>query len=300
MPFACDIRKLDEGRFYSLFCEDFFSTLSRDQKIELLQEAHNREAARMGIKPVPIKGENMRSGDLGGYFPGYNYIGLNLELLDSKRTVFETTGVSLLSTVLHEGRHAFQTAMLQHPEKMDKRTFFRWAMAEAKYFITDSVHGKDVMNKSWALYAMQPIETDARRYERRRIEQISEIVAKVKGEPDDYFLEQIDQNLNADKYAIEFMSEYWTKEELLAKEEEVRIACDSKKFRDRFPNIPTDLVIHYFYDALLAVDEARKGTKPDQIIVEMDMHADAEQGKLNGFVDEWNRNPDRPGYSFRV
>lgn len=286
MPFASDIRKLDEGRFYSLFCEDSFSKLSPKEKMELLQEAHIREAARMGIKPVHLDALDLQ-GSCEGAWTGKRIV-LDSRLLVSNKFNASTTGAALLNVVLHEGRHAFQTAMLQNPEKIDKRTYLRWLMAEAVYYDTDTKHGDDAWNKSWALYAMQPIETDARRYARRRIEQIGEILTRAKGRPDRVFTAQIARNLEQDRYAVEYMSVYWTEKELRAKEEEAREA-----FRKRFPDIYLDPAMTYFDDALTVIDMTQKKTEPRSIIDMLDMHADAEQGVLNGFCDVRTPAPER-------
>ena len=148
---------------------DEWKNLSLEQRVELLNELETRIAEIEHRLACPIEVEDLgeiteEGGQLQGHF-GYHSsatifsrekIVINSELLKSDNPLFHK---EVLDTVVHEGRHSYQTYNLEHRETHTSRgDLTNWHINMERYgYQKAQVWG-------FKAYWMQPIEADARKF----------------------------------------------------------------------------------------------------------------------------------------
>ena len=159
--------------------------MNKESRLILLQELENRQAKLDGRRPVKVCSRVMPSHTLGVHQTspdGRECIFLNeLYFKESKlfrnkdESIFNVAGA--VSTVLHEGRHSFQHNSVDKKDtnKVSDRQLLSWAATMAGF------GGKYVTPPycSFALYAMQEIEMDARRFAHNQIVEINRVFQSV-------------------------------------------------------------------------------------------------------------------------
>lgn len=145
-----------------------WKSLTLEQRVELLNKLE-MQIAKIEHRPVcPIEAKNLGEltesngsiqGDMGRHIKtiwGKEYIEINTELLKSNNPIFYREA---LDTVIHEGRHAYQTYNLEHREThTSKGDITNWYNNLYKYGYQDAQHF------GFKAYWMQPVEADARKF----------------------------------------------------------------------------------------------------------------------------------------
>jgi len=123
--------------------------LSEAQRTEVLQEEERRLAALEGRPEAPLLVEEMPTG-LNGYFdPATGVLHLNRELVANIGDVAKA-----VDTVAHEGRHAYQHYVVDHPgADPDASEMAAWTVNFGTYL--------DAGHYGYELYRHQPVEEDA-------------------------------------------------------------------------------------------------------------------------------------------
>ena len=206
---------LSEDALYCLFTEKKWSSMNEDMRLSALQEVECRMAVKQGRPVCKIHAEAMPARNLGS-FDGSG-ITLNSSLLRNPRSLFGKIrnhgGISALDTVIHEGRHAFQYAVISNKTtvKVSAATRRAWALNTVAY-----MSGKGVV--AFSMYAFQPIERDARGYAAREMSRIYRSILRTDGHSDPLFEKGLEQ-LRKEKekeylYARTFLNEENIKENL--------------------------------------------------------------------------------------
>lgn len=148
---------------------DEWMNLSLEQRVELLNELEVKIAEIEHRPACPIEVEDLgeiteKGGQLQGHF-GYHSsstifsgerIVINSELVKSDNPLFYR---EVLDTVVHEGRHSYQTYNLEHRETHTSRgDLTNWHINMERYGYQNA--------QLWGFkaYWMQPIEADARKF----------------------------------------------------------------------------------------------------------------------------------------
>lgn len=180
--------------WFTQFKPDLWAKLSPDERLCLLQEAEYHAAEEENREPREIVTQPRPNNDYGAYRPSDpKKIYINEKLiqtlyLDERyNTTPGYTASIALSTVLHEGRHAFQddcikgknayingvesnTRLSEHA-KIDDETLKLWKKQDLAYFH----HTKDdpyltPLNK-FLQYFFQPVEDDAEAFAMRKLQE---------------------------------------------------------------------------------------------------------------------------------
>lgn len=180
--------------WFTQFKPDLWAELSPDERLCLLQEAEYHAAEEENREPREIVTQPRPNNDYGAYLPSDpKKIYINEKLiqtlyLDERyNTTPGYTASIALSTVLHEGRHAFQddcikgknayingvesnTRLSEHA-KIDDETLKLWKKQDLAYFH----HTKDdpyltPLNK-FLQYFFQPVEDDAEAFAMRKLQE---------------------------------------------------------------------------------------------------------------------------------
>lgn len=150
------------------------------QRLALLQEVENRTARRQGREArrvrtfVPVR---EKAGVRGYYSDGEpNCIYLSEKYVDGSTDNFYNYSVAkALSTLLHEGRHAYQDDVIKgRCPAPDEMTRTSWRMSWLYNGESSSPEGE-------ALYAQQSIERDARGYAMKTLPQLYEVMKNATG-----------------------------------------------------------------------------------------------------------------------
>lgn len=167
----------------SLNLENWYR-MAETERLQVLQRFENILAELEGRPSIPIRvipPEQLREeegGILFGYFsPSEKVICINPKFLKSRKSI---TGVSvfdlpqILETIAHEGRHAWQHYVIDHPEKklVDRKTRLAILMNMSCYCSGNNP------NLPFSCYEAQLIELDARRFARDVLEHVSSVLAE--------------------------------------------------------------------------------------------------------------------------
>lgn len=164
---------LTSNDLYSYFSRSNWTGLNESQRLDLLQEVADRQAAANGDKySVTVSFENMDS-STSGYEAG-NHIYLNRDMFVNDRVVesygdktieFKLTDSNwqALETVLHEGEHAFQDNISNGTVEADDATK---ALFQSNNFTVSDVDGNRASQymlgkNNYAFYYLNPSELDA-------------------------------------------------------------------------------------------------------------------------------------------
>ncbi len=123
--------------------------LTDTERTEVLQEAERRLAAIEGRPAAPIVVQEMAPG-LNGYFePATGVLHINQALVSDPNDLAKT-----VDTVAHEGRHAYQHHVVDHPAAdTDAGELAAWTVNFGNYL--------DAEHYGYELYRHQPVEEDA-------------------------------------------------------------------------------------------------------------------------------------------
>lgn len=171
--------------FYRLFDDESWAGFDENERLELLQELECRIAVSEKRSPVKVVAESMGSISSQGYYSrNSDVIHINCLLLQNRKIPGVSEGQKManaLDTVIHEGRHAFQYAVVRG--KVDREGITddlrqRWMINFLTYSsVNDSVESFEEYYKEFSFYAFQPIERDAREFAGRKM---AELFQKVK------------------------------------------------------------------------------------------------------------------------
>jgi hypothetical protein len=137
------IRELDPDRW---------PELSPEQCHEALQKAERSLAQAQGREAKPVRLEALPPNQK-GYFDG-EQITINEQLVQGDDVRQAVT------TLTHEGRHAYQRYAVEHPE-------IHGDQAEVKQWQENFAHYKNPQRDGFRAYYNQPVEVDARDYAQR-------------------------------------------------------------------------------------------------------------------------------------
>ena len=221
------IRSYKDAVLYSSFSGEVWRTLDRESKLALAQELERREAEAVGRKCVTIDLIPQKTIDeyearkmvLGG-----QHIGpvLGIEMITLNPHYFDDvplpgfTGFDLMNTVLHEGRHAFQSYAIRQSKKggklpVPKEVAERWRIEKTPGIYDDKT----------ALYYTQDIEMDARCYALNRMEAILSAL-KTENLPNGGLESCLYGSRVNEKRNVNLTCTGLTKEELIAREKAIR------------------------------------------------------------------------------
>lgn len=147
---------------------DEWKNLSLEQRVNLLNDLEVQIAEIEHRPACPIEAKNLgeiteSGGTLQGHMGnhvtnifGMEYIEINSELLKSDAPVYYR---EVLDTVVHEGRHSYQTYNLEHREvHTSKGDLTNW-------HTNHEVYGyQDARTCGFKAYWLQPVEADARKF----------------------------------------------------------------------------------------------------------------------------------------
>lgn len=178
-----------EEEFYRLFDDESWAGFDEQEKLELLQELECRIAVSENRHPVKVVAESMGSiGSQGYYSSDSDVIHINRLLLQDKKIPGVSEGqrmASALDTVIHEGRHAFQHAVVRGEVDCagvtdDIRQ--RWRINFLIYATCGTpVESIEEYHKKFSFYAFQPVERDAREFAGRKMAELYQKVKFVTG-----------------------------------------------------------------------------------------------------------------------
>jgi len=194
-PATCYASLTDE-QLYCLFTEEKWLAIDAQRRLAALQEIEIRMAVKQKRKPCKVCCKML--GDIGnqGVFDG-NQIVINTKLLMDFKTPFGKhtglPGIMALDTVLHEGRHAFQTGITtgmidSKAAKVSDEQRRIWAINELAYIGGEL---SEKLDQGFSMYAFQPIERDAREFAGRELAKIYQTVIRATGKRDPMFEEGI-------------------------------------------------------------------------------------------------------------
>jgi len=160
--------------------------LSKEEKVEVLQEIENKVAEIAHRPPCEVRAESLGEGYFGGYHPATNSIVLNSDYLEGQ-DVYEEYNcyTESMDTILHEGRHAYQQYNMNgrevHPSQGDianwRDNIEEWGYQNGESPLQieglDAASTAKLNDLGAKLYEMQPMETDARKFAKDVLESLS-------------------------------------------------------------------------------------------------------------------------------
>lgn len=149
------------------YLEDFKSEkwdgLSYSDRLSALQRAENAQAIKQGREPRKVKGVEMETGVSGHYNMAYpEYIQVNRDMVNASGEGRQN--YSLLSTVYHEGRHAYQDDAIKGKIQNPKETPDTVQSWKKNYPNLGGVYYDGETKGTYQDYRYQPIEADANDY----------------------------------------------------------------------------------------------------------------------------------------
>lgn len=147
--------------------------LSKKEKLDLLQQIVNHEAAELKLKNgIPVEATELPSLyeshiTLAGYTPFFKKIIINSDVLDKP-------GETVLKIILHEARHAQQDYLATAYNNGDTSWMSEGTLNLAEQYSKDFKHKQKAMG-SYQNYYEQTIEKDARKYSAQRYKYYGEL-----------------------------------------------------------------------------------------------------------------------------
>lgn len=167
------------------------------ERLALLQEFENIMAETEHREALHIrvisKEQYEQSPNTMGYFNGKD-IYLNPRYLTAKSLVAGSVSsfsiAQALGTIAHEGRHAWQHYVIDHPElqMVDEKTRLLMQANFTGYFSPAEREDDPMVLEKHTLYEAQLIELDARRFQKQTISYIAQKLAEKNGVPDRIFM----------------------------------------------------------------------------------------------------------------
>lgn len=161
-----------------------WTSLSDDKKIEVLQAIENHMAYESNRVSAPVEGRFLHTGSdgivLGSYDPRSGRIYINVSQFDSE-AMYGKDSSTLVTTCLHEGRHAYQHQVANgtvHHDNPNEAAAWRENLKDGNYIsFEENPRG----------YYEQPVEVDAREFAASRYkEMMSERIQAEMDRPADY------------------------------------------------------------------------------------------------------------------
>lgn len=171
---------MTDQKLYGFFTNAQWRRLTVEERLAAAQEVENRQAALSGRAPIPVSiDRTLDKNVLGGYSSIDRTIGLRAEyfrghILPSP----QFSPAALLDTLLHEGRHAYQHALVENPaaENLASDLFQTWKINFSPFaYIPGGI-----------MYFQQAIERDARMFALHEMRRIAVMI-----EPDLQFYAQL-------------------------------------------------------------------------------------------------------------
>lgn len=223
-----------DSAVYQLFAEKGWKGLTPVGRLEALQELECRMALKQGREACVLHRKHLKPGIM-GYFDCKKIV-ISDALLADARSRFGMSSaqraMEALDTVIHEGRHAFQRAVITGNAKVDvpNKVKREWLVNMLDYESSDQNDG------SFAFYAFQPLDRDAREYAARALVEIYKDVKKNLGRPDSFF-----------ESGIAAMRKYKQHEYLIAKNSVKADDLRSRiaKLRDKLKSVSTQMLQTY-------------------------------------------------------
>lgn len=169
-----DLANLDESELLLLFLHKSWKHMNESARLLAMQEVENRRAQVDGRPPAQVRVADLDHNQLGEFESkpdGSSTIFINSRFLKPSK-IFASGDTSIfnaasaLSTLLHEGRHAYQDYMIENDLGMvPDQQQLEWAAVYAPF-------GGLYCNDDPVIYLLQSIEMDARRFARRMIAQV--------------------------------------------------------------------------------------------------------------------------------
>lgn len=193
--------RLSESELYRQMSAQCWKKLDPQTRLELYQEAENRQAAKQGRDPLMIEafepvGEKK---NLNGYYDRNtpDKLFINARFIDGKPSLLSPkTGADGLNAIFHEGRHAYQYAVAEGRIAVkDEYQRKMWLMNFLMY------KGAGQGSADHAVYAQQAVERDARRYAEDELVRIAAIIREESGNVDVSFEKTI-YNMRKYEYMV--------------------------------------------------------------------------------------------------
>lgn len=264
-PKADELKQISQDNLYLYFTNDKWDNMDNQGRLAVLQEIENRRAAADGRRPLTVKigsKKEFSDPDLYGYHSDHKKeIHLNYRWFTDK--AYRFGGASALETLLHEGRHAYQTFLTQNNVENDSPDILKeWLSSDAAYI------------DGGVLYALQSIEDDARRFARRELTKIMNNLL-LRGINCPEFFCQYQEILQREDYFIRIAKEYLTLDDLNHYEDLIL-----QYLKEMRPDMNID-DISLFDGARLILDTDLNDTSDlINLLEKLDQMADAKLGKL--------------------
>lgn len=198
--------------------------MSPDERLELLQEFEDIMAElehREAFKVRVISDEEYeRSPGTMGYFDGEG-IYINPRFLTYKSVIAGTVSTfsmaKALGNIAHEGRHAWQQYVVEHPELgiVDENTRMMIMINNICYFSSSDDDEDPLYMEKHTLYEAQLIELDARRFQKQIVEYIAQKLTQKNGAPDRVFTFAVHQYVAREYSEAERLVGLFTEEEIM-------------------------------------------------------------------------------------
>lgn len=152
-----------------LLTGDVWTSLSDEQKIEVLQTIENHIAFESNRIPAPVEGRFLHTGPdgvvMGSYDPRTERIYINTSQFNPE-SMYGKDSSALVTTCLHEGRHAYQhqvaNGLVEHNNPIEAEVW-RNNLKDGNYIsFEENPRG----------YYEQPVEVDARSFAENRYEEL--------------------------------------------------------------------------------------------------------------------------------
>lgn len=205
-----ELQSISQDDLYLLFTDEVWSSMKEASRLAVLQEVENRRAAADGREPAKVcvgdKDAFSHPGSLGVYFDGLGEIHLNYRYFSDKSPFH--SGAGALGVLLHEGRHAYQFFRIHNGITDQSAEILKeWASSQGYYIAPDG------SAFSVALYGLQAIEDDARRFSRRELQKIIHNLM-LRGIDSRSFVREYQEALQTEERFIMMIRENLTLEEL--------------------------------------------------------------------------------------
>ena len=269
-----ELTSMSQDRLYQLFTNANWSKMNEASRLAALQEAENRQARADGRPPVKVqKGsrEEFRHPDtLGGYNPYEKVIRLNYRYIEGKSPTH--TGAGALSTILHEGRHAYQNYLVDKGVTSDSPVILKEWLTETVMYVPPE--------ESFLIYAIQSLEDDARRFARKEMQKILGSLLLC-GIDDQGFRNEYAALLQEEAENIMMIQEYLTIDDIDDVAHSMRLAMET-----RFPNL--DLSNMSLFDNARLVLESKVDSAQDvmDLLDKMDRLAQERVSALNKRISD--------------
>ena len=204
------LQSVRQDDLYLLFTDEKWASMKTASRLALLQEIENRRAAADGREPAKVcvgdKNEFSHPGSLGVYFDEVGEIHLNYRYFSDQSPLH--SGAGALGVLLHEGRHAYQFFRIRNGINDQSAEILKEWLSSTGFY-----QSPDGSALGMALYALQSIEDDARRFSRRELQRIIHNLM-LRGIDSRSFIREYQEALQGEENIIMIIRENLTIEDL--------------------------------------------------------------------------------------